>query len=379
MIREYAAASLTGSWRGVPGRLRDVVDDQPGAVRRDHVLELGELLGAEVLRRPAPCGPGRSGACSASTAQVVGRAEPGRLPRLGGEVEHHDHPGVGADQRLAQRGDQQVRDHRGEPRAGAEHHPVGGLDRLERLGRGRRVGRHQRDRVDDPVGGGHLDLAADAHEGVGVVGHQPAHVGGDVHRHQRHRQHPTGGAEQPADVVERVDVVAEQLPEPDDEQVADHVVAHLAVAGEPVLEHPRPGHAPLVAPAERRQRHPQVARGQHAELAAQPTRRAAVVGDGDDRGEVVDHELVDQQPQRRQRGVQPVAAAEGDDGHRPVGRQLIGHPHPITPCPGRGGTRGPRSPRPCRRRTTSSVTVTLRCLPPVQPIATCANRLPWRR
>ena len=45
------------------------------------------------------------------------------------------------------------------------------------------------------------------------------------------------GAEQPADVVERVDVVAEQLPQADDEQVAEVVAVHLALAGEPVLQH----------------------------------------------------------------------------------------------------------------------------------------------
>ena len=173
-------------------------------------------------------------------------------------------------------------------------------------------------------------------ERIGVAGHQAAHLRGDVHGDQGHRQHPAGRAEQPADVVESVDVVAEQLPEADDEQVADHVVAHLAVAGEAVLQHPRPGDAPLVAAAERGQRHPQVAGRQYAELAAEPARRAAVVGDGDDRGQVVDHELVDEQPQRRQRGVQPVAAAERDHRHRPV------HHAAITPAPGRGGRPGPR-------------------------------------
>jgi hypothetical protein len=44
--------------------------------------------------------------------------------------------------------------------------------------------------------------------------------------------------------------------------------------------------------------------------------------------------------------VQAVAAPEGDDGHRPVGGQLVGHPHAVTPCPGHGGTREPRSPGP---------------------------------
>ena len=60
------------------------------------------------------------------------------------------------------------------------------------------------------------------------------------------------------------------------------------VALEPVLQHPRPGHAPLVVAAERGQRHPQVAGREDAELAAQPARRAAVVGDGHHGGQLVD-------------------------------------------------------------------------------------------
>ena len=48
MILAYAAASLTGSWRGVPVASATSVDDQLGAVRRHHVRELGQLLLAEV-------------------------------------------------------------------------------------------------------------------------------------------------------------------------------------------------------------------------------------------------------------------------------------------------------------------------------------------
>ena len=92
---------------------------------------------------------------------------------------------------------------------------------------------------------------------------------------------------------------------------------------EAVLQHPRPGDAPLVVAAQRGQRHPQVTGRQHAELAAQPPGRAAVVGDGDDRGQLVDHELVDEQPQRRERGVQPVATAEGDHRRASAARRSL--------------------------------------------------------
>jgi hypothetical protein len=118
---------------------------------------------------------------------------------------------------------------------------------------------------------------------------------------------------------ECVDVVAQQLPQSDDQQVADHVVAHLTVAGESMLQHSGPGVAPAVVSAQRRKRHPQVAGREHPELAAQPPGRAAVVRDGDDRGQLVDGEVVDQQPQRRERGVQPVPSPERHDRLGAVG------------------------------------------------------------
>ena len=66
------------------------------------------------------------------------------------------------------------------------------------------------------------------------------------------------------------------------------VAAHLALAGEAVLDHVGPGAAPLVVAAQRGERHPQVAGRQHAELAAQPARGAAVVGDGHHGGHLVE-------------------------------------------------------------------------------------------
>ena len=131
--------------------------------------------------------------------------------------------------------------------------------------------------------------------------------------------------------------VSEQLPQADDEEVADHVVPHLALAGEPVLQHPRPGDAPLVAAAERGQRHPQVTGGQHPELAAQPAGRPAVVGDGHDGGELVEGQLGDEVAQCAERGEESVPAAEGDGGLGGV----AGHRR-LTPARGRGGWRGCR-------------------------------------
>ena len=152
------------------------------------------------------------------------------------------------------------------------------------------------------------------------------------------------------------------------------MAAHLALALEPVLQHPRPGVAPLVVAAQRGERHPQVARREYAELAAQPPRRAAVVGNGHHRDEVVDDQVVDEQPQRLQRRGEAVSTAEGDDG---LGAVLSGtghHSRPRSRWVGRASR-----PAAVSRRAISSVIATLRCLPPVQPIATVMKRLPSRR
>ena len=213
----------------------------------------------------------------------------------------------------------------------------------------------------------HRHLAAHGGERVGIGGVEPAHLGGDVERRQRHRQHPAAGAEQPADPVEGRDVVAELLPETDDQQVADDVAAHLAGAVEAVLQDARPGLAPLVVAAQGGEGHPEVARRQDAELGAQPSGRAAVVGHGDDRGEV------DREPAQRGQGrVQPVPAAESGDAGGSAVRS--GHSRPRSRWT--GITSYPAS-RSCRE--ISSVIATLRCLPPVQPMATDMKRLPSRR
>ena len=172
------------------------------------------------------------------------------------------------------------------------------------------------------------DLAEDGLATVRVVRAQPADLGLQAQRHRRHRQHPTPGLQQPADQVEPGDGVVVQLPQRDDEQVADGVPGQRALTGEAVLQQLAPGVPPLGVVAERGQRHPQVAGRQHLVVGAQPAAGAAVVGDGDHRGEVLG-----QQPERGQRGGQTVAAAERDD----LGvTGLRGH---LTPSPGRGGRR----------------------------------------
>ena len=129
----------------------------------------------------------------------------------------------------------------------------------------------------------------------------------------------------------RVDVVAEQLPEPDDEQVPDDVAPHLAITLEPVLEHARPGVTPLVVTAQRGQRHPQVTRREYAELAPESSRRAAVVGHRHDGRELVDGQVVDEHPQRGERRVEAVTTAERDHRLRAVVRPVRARRHHSRP------------------------------------------------
>ena len=75
------------------------------------------------------------------------------------------------------------------------------------------------------------------------------HLGLNVQRRQRHRQHPALRAEQPANPVQRLHGVVHQLPKRHDQQVADRVAVQLALAPEPVLHDPFPGLPPLVVPA----------------------------------------------------------------------------------------------------------------------------------
>ena len=93
-------------------------------------------------------------------------------------------------------------------------------------------------------------------------------------------------AEQPADRVQRGHRVAQRLPRPAISRLPTACPASSPAPPKRCCSTPRPGPAPVVVAAQRGQRHPQVAGRQHAELAAQPAARAAVVGDRDDRGDV---------------------------------------------------------------------------------------------
>ena len=217
-------------------------------------------------------------------------------------------PGLRRDDRVAEAGDEDVRHDRREPRPGAEEDPVGLADRGQGLVGAARVRRQQAYALHPPPGRGDPVLAPDDGDGLGVCGVVADDLGLDLERDAGHRQDPAAGVEQPADEVQAVDGVAEQVPEGHDEEVAEGVAGQRPLALEPVLEHVPPGVAPLGVVAERRERHPQIPGRQDRELLAQPSRRPAVVGDRDDGGDPVGEQL-----QRGEGRRQAVAPAEGDD------------------------------------------------------------------
>ncbi len=182
-------------------------------------------------------------------------------------------------------------------------------------------------------------------------------------------------------------MVAELFPQGHDQQIADRVLVQVALGLETVLDDAGPGLAPVVVAAQRRQGLAQVAGGQHAQFVPQAAAGAAVVGHGDDGGEVPGDAA-----QRGERGGQAHAAAQGDDlGLGASAARLrtacLGGsaalslrgdpPQPAEPQCGTSRHSRPMSrwtttvstPWEARRAASFSEVATERCLPPVQPTA----------
>ena len=66
-------------------------------------------------------------------------------------------------------------------------------------------------------------LTTDGSQLVRVARVVPDDIGDDLQRFPRHRQNPTPGVEQPANQVETGDGPVQEVPEGDDEQVAERV------------------------------------------------------------------------------------------------------------------------------------------------------------
>ncbi len=189
------------------------------------------------------------------------------------------------------------------------------------------------------------------------VGLQSRHVGLDLQRDRAHRQHPAFHAEDAAEFVEGGDRIGQHLGQACQHQVADRVSGQGAVAAESVLQDGRPQLSVRTVRCQGRQGHSQIAWRHDAEFVAQPARRTAVIGDRHHRGDVGG-----QPPRRGQRCVQAVPTAQGDDALA----IRWAHSRPRSRCSTRTDSCS-LSPSSC---TKASAIATLRCLPPVQPIAT---------
>ena len=207
---------------------------------------------------------------------VLGGGEADGLVGLGHEVADEDAGGAGFGDGLGDAVDEEIGDERGVEGAGAEGDEVGLGDGLEgfREGVGRDWLEHELD--DALAAGGDIGFAVDegtvVHAGderdIGIGGWEDAPAGGE-----NLRRHLDGLGEISGDVGER-----------GDEEVAEAVAAELALLeavleelGEEVLVFGEGDHA--VA---------EVAGGEHVEVFAETAGGAAVVGDGDDGGEVAD-------------------------------------------------------------------------------------------
>ena len=301
--------------------------------------------------------------------EVVLRAEPAVSPSCGSRLSTTHDPGVGARRapsRSAGTSRCGITEVNHEP--GPEHHPVGVRDRLDRLRAGRRVGGYERaPSRSSPSVVATSTWPRTVWSSGRVAGSRPAHLGGDVHRGHAPSAAPDPGRRaggRPSRGPSTWSPSSSHSPTMSRLPTTWPCIS--PVAGEAVLQHLGPGAPPVVVAAERGERHPQVAGRQHAELAAQPAGRAAVVGDRDDRGQ-----------RRRRSGRRRAAAARAERGgspwpppsgdHRLGGRRVaIGSLPPQVAVHARGRRRRARG----AGATISSDIATLRCLPPVQPMAT---------
>lgn len=291
------------------------------------------------------------------------------------QVQRQDLTGLRRDERVEQFRYEQMRDHRREPGSRAEHHPVRVEYRLDRFRDGRRVVRDEVYGLHLTGGQCHRRLAAHRVHGVRAGRVVAPYERLELQRHGGHGQHPAVRAEELADQVQGLDMVAELLPEGDDQQIADRVLVQIALGLEAVLDDLCPGLAPVVVTAECGERLAEVAGRQDAELLTEPAAGAAVVGDGDHGGEIAGDPA-----QRGERRGQAHAAAECDDlglgatlagGERgggsaqpPQAQIAAGHSRPMSRW-----TRTVSIPSAASRAASFSDIATERCLPPVQPTA----------
>jgi hypothetical protein len=208
---------------------------------------------------------------------VLGGGEVKAFVGLGHEIadEHAGGPGVAEGFRNAM--DEEVGDDAGVKGAGADGDKVGGSDGLEGFGRRGWIGRVEHELDDALAAGGDVGFAADD----GAVFH--AGCDGDVGG--SYREDVATGGEDFRGELDGLGEVAGHFGEGGDEEIAEVVAAELTGALKAVTE--EAGDQAFVF-REGDHAVTKVARGEHVEVTAKAAAGAAVVGDGDYRGEVGD-------------------------------------------------------------------------------------------
>ena len=209
---------------------------------------------------------------------VLRGGETERLIGLGHEVADVDAGGVAAADGFGNLADQEVGDERGVEGAGAEGDEVGGGDGVEGLGERRGVGGGEHELGDGAVGGGDAGFAVDGRAVVHARGDGGVGGGAGIDA-------AAGGEDLGAD-LDGLGEVSSDAGEGGEEEIAEAVTFEVAVR-EAVLE--ELGEEVFVL-GEGDEAVADVAGGKHVEVFAQATRRAAVVGDGDDGGELADED-----------------------------------------------------------------------------------------
>ena len=149
-------------------------------------------------------------------------------------------------------------------------------------------------------------MPADDREAIGR--RSEVHLSLDVEGNGSHREDSPLGAEQVSNEVKACDVVAQLIPDRRDQQVPDGMVLERPIAGEAVLQDARPSATPFIVAAQCGKCHAQVAGWEYAELLAEASRGAAVVGHRHDTGE-----LPGQVTQCRKTGGETVPTSQSDN------------------------------------------------------------------
>ena len=207
---------------------------------------------------------------------VLRGGEAERFVGLGHEVADVDAGGAAAADGFGDSADEEVGDERGVEGAGAEGDEVGGGDGFEGLGEWGGVGGREHELGDGALGGGDAGFAVD--DGAVV------HAGGDGGVGGGAGVDAAAGGEDLGADLDGLGEVSGDAGEGGEEEVAEAVAFEVAV-GEAVLE--EAGEEVFVL-GEGDEAVADVAGGKHVEVFAEAARGAAVVGDGDDGGELAD-------------------------------------------------------------------------------------------